>query len=191
MDPAVIAAMARWPDVPAVHGWLSLTARGQWRLRGEPIGNTAIVAFIGRNYDGDADGRWAFQNGPQRVFVELAAAPWVLRCGPDGLRTHTGAVVTAVSRALVDPAHGVLLVTDRGAGLVHDADTAQVLDAVVDAAGVPAPADAVEAWLARPADGALWLDAGTLGLAVARCRLEPVAFAEWPAAAGFRRDPAA
>jgi hypothetical protein len=74
---------------------------------------------------------------------------------------------------------------------VHDADTPQVLDAVVDAAGAPAPADAVEAWLAQPADGALWLDAGALGLAGSRCRLEPVAFAEWPAAAGFRRDPAA
>ncbi|MGB3277244.1 MAG: DUF2946 family protein, partial [Castellaniella sp.] len=30
MDDQVLAAMARWPNVPAVHGWLSLTARGQW-----------------------------------------------------------------------------------------------------------------------------------------------------------------
>src|SRR3546814_7173665 len=29
MDENVIAAMARWPDVPDVFGWLSLTERGQ------------------------------------------------------------------------------------------------------------------------------------------------------------------
>jgi hypothetical protein len=58
MDPLVLAALAKWPDVPAVTGWLSLTARGDWRLRGEPIGNDAIRAFIGRNYASDAQGRW-------------------------------------------------------------------------------------------------------------------------------------
>src|SRR3546814_10640581 len=32
MDEQVIAAMARWPDVPDVYGWLSLSERGEWRL---------------------------------------------------------------------------------------------------------------------------------------------------------------
>jgi hypothetical protein len=40
-----------------------------------------LVDFIQRNYDHDADGCWYFQNGPQRVYVELEAAPWVLRIG--------------------------------------------------------------------------------------------------------------
>src|SRR5690606_15898587 len=35
MDPEVLAAIAKWPNVPAVYGWLGLTARGEWRLRGE------------------------------------------------------------------------------------------------------------------------------------------------------------
>lgn len=79
MDETVLAAMARWPDVPHVYGWLSLTARGQWRMRGEPIANAAIRDFIGRNYGCDEDGRWFFQNGPQRVYVTLELTPWVYR----------------------------------------------------------------------------------------------------------------
>jgi hypothetical protein len=33
------------------------------------------VNFIQRNYDHDAQGQWFFQNGPQRVYVELEATP--------------------------------------------------------------------------------------------------------------------
>ena len=83
MDPTVVAALAKWPDVPAVYGWLGLTARGEWRLQGQPIGNAALREFIGRNYAGDERGRWYFQNGPQRVFVTLEAAPWVWQVAQD------------------------------------------------------------------------------------------------------------
>src|SRR5262245_18830699 len=92
MDEIVRAAMAKWPNVPAVFAWLSLTARGEWRLRAARIGNEALVEYIARNYGTDASGRWFFQNGPQRVFVELAVTPWVYRLVPDaGLLAHTGA----------------------------------------------------------------------------------------------------
>ncbi|HMN64893.1 MAG TPA: DUF2946 family protein, partial [Burkholderiaceae bacterium] len=38
MDEQVLHAMARWPDVPAVWGWLRLDRRGRWLLvdRGRP-----------------------------------------------------------------------------------------------------------------------------------------------------------
>ena len=49
MDESVVAALAKWPNVPAVFGLLALTGRGEWRLRGEPIANVAIRDFIGRN----------------------------------------------------------------------------------------------------------------------------------------------
>ena len=75
MDEIVKAAMARWPNVPAVYGWLELTARGEWRIKGEPIDNAAIRDFIARNYAHDGRGNWFFQNGPQRVFVSLEATP--------------------------------------------------------------------------------------------------------------------
>ena len=63
--------MAKWPNVPAVFGWLSLSRRGDWLLKGEPVHNPGIRDFFGRNYACDDTGRWFVQNGPQRVYVLL------------------------------------------------------------------------------------------------------------------------
>jgi hypothetical protein len=136
MDPSVLAAIAKWPDVPDVFGWLTLTARGEWRLRGAPIVNPAICEFIGRNYAADERGRWYFQNGPQRVYVTLELAPWVYRVQPDGpLLTFTGLAPRQLqAAALVDGAAFVLL-TDLGPGNIDDRDTAQFLSALADSDG--------------------------------------------------------
>ena len=90
MDESVLRAMLKWPDVPAVYGWLELDRRGQWRIRGERIGNEALRDFIARNYASDDKGRWYFQNGPQRVFVKLAYAPLVVRHEADRMVDHCG-----------------------------------------------------------------------------------------------------
>ncbi|ODP33138.1 DUF2946 family protein [Pandoraea sp. ISTKB] len=89
MDEIVRQAMAKWPNVPHCYGWLALDRRGQWRMRdeqaqaegtaGDPIRHEALIAFIARNYASDDAGRWYFQNGPQRVYVSLAYAPFVVR----------------------------------------------------------------------------------------------------------------
>jgi len=188
-DPAVQAALARWPGVPAAYGWLSLTARGQWRLRGESIGNAAIVAFIGRNYAVDPHGAWYFQNGPQRVYSALDAAPWVLRVSRNGILTHTGRPVRALHGALLDPAYGVLLLTDVGPGAVHDADTALVLEALRDGTGQALHDAALERALGD-ATAAMHLAASAFGMAGGACRVTTVDFAAWPTIAGFQRLPA-
>ena len=46
MDDSVIRAMTRWPNVPAVYGWLGLDRRGCWRLRGERITHGGAIEFI-------------------------------------------------------------------------------------------------------------------------------------------------
>ena len=133
---SVIAALAKWPDVPAVFGWLSLTARGQWRLRGEPIGNAAICEFIGRNYAGDERGRWYFQNGPQRVYVSLELTPWVYRLDTAGsITTHTGIAPTRCTGAALLDNDRVVLVTELGPGAIDDRDVSRFLRDVSDAAG--------------------------------------------------------
>ncbi len=155
MDDAVIAAMARWPDVPAVHGWLRLDRRGQWLLidrgqpgfdeavhgQGSPITSPPIVDFIGRNYQPDDEGRWFWQNGPQRVYVDIDLAPLVLRLIGEGdatrLVTHTGHDVTRIDGVHASPAGDLLLVTDRGPAVLHDLDLAQV-DIDFDADDQPA-----------------------------------------------------
>ncbi len=171
MDDTVIAALAKWPDVPAVFGWLSLTARGQWRLRGESIGNAAICEFIGRNYAGDERGRWYFQNGPQRVFVELEATPWIYRLGsPISILTHTGRVATSCHGAVLLDDGRLLLNTDVGPGLVDDRDVAPFLQALTDTAGHPLAAPDVERWL----DGACeaMIVPQRLGLGGVPCSIE-------------------
>ena len=123
MDDRVIRSMARWPDVPAVFGWLALDARGRWLLKGETIANRAAVAFIARNYAHDELGRWYFQNGPQRVFVDLHATPWVFRLQAGGqLSNHIEQNVATVSSVFMDESGAVVLDTPAGAGLVDDRD---------------------------------------------------------------------
>jgi len=89
MDDIVRQALVKWPNVPHCTGWLLLDRRGNWRMRdeaaqargapGEPIRHAALLAFINRNYEADPSGQWFFQNGPQRVYVELGYTPWVVR----------------------------------------------------------------------------------------------------------------
>ena len=149
MDPEVAAALRRWPDVPAVYGWLALDARGNWRLRGEPIGNPALRHFIDRNYSADATGRWYFQNGPQRVYVALALAPLICRLSEHNtpISTHNGLVVERCSRALVDELGTIYLVTERGPAAIDDRDGGAVLARLVGEEGGALDDAALEAWL--------------------------------------------
>ena len=152
MDDSVLAAIANWHNVPAVYGWLSLTARGEWRLRGEAIGNPAINEFIGRNYASDEGGRWFFQNGPQRVFVDLEVAPWVWRVStsdaPREVRAHDGTAARLLQGAWLDDQGRVFLRTDVGFGLVDSPDTSRVLDALRTGSRHAVTAEDFDAWLA-------------------------------------------
>jgi hypothetical protein len=144
MDDIVKAAMAKWPNVPHCFGWLGLDARGQWymrddcvqaagpfaRAKGSLLRHDKLIDFIHRNYAADDRGQWYFQNGPQRVYVELELTPWIWRLQPDGsVLSHTG-LPTQVHESLLDERGHLYLVTDLGIGLVHSADMALAADAV-------------------------------------------------------------
>jgi hypothetical protein len=189
MDASVLAAIAKWPNVPDVYGWLALTARGQWRLCGEPIANAAIRDFIGRNYASDRRGRWYFQNGPQRVYVALELAPWVFRVQPNG---HLYTFVRSAPRrllgaALVDGEHFVLL-TELGAGNVDDRDCGCLLEALVDERGRRLDDAAVERVLFDGEHALVRAAAvGLIGPSLPLQRLSPAAL---EAAFDFQRAPA-
>ena len=148
MDDIVKQAMVRWPSVPACYGWLGLDGRGNWFMRddaaqhagafasrcvgakGSRIEHQGLVAFIQRNYACDAAGRWYFQNGPQRVFVELEFTPWIWRVSEQlTLTAHDGAAVT-YEASLVDEQGLLYLQTSRGIGLVHTQDMACAAQAI-------------------------------------------------------------
>lgn len=140
MDDIVRQAMAKWPQVPDCYGWLALDARGDWYLRdaaaqargsfasghagarGSRLQHAALRAFIERNYASDSAGQWYFQNGPQRVYVELEATPWVWRI-TQGLEVlaHDGQA-TAEPQCYCDERGWVYLKTARGFGVVHSQD---------------------------------------------------------------------
>ena len=123
MDPAVLRALAKWPDVPDVYGWLQLDRRGEWRIKGEKIGNAALRDFICRNYAADGRGCWYFQNGPQKVFVELAYTPLVARFEGGRLFDHCGRAFGEPTGMWLDE-EGSLLLQGTGIALLDDRDLA-------------------------------------------------------------------
>lgn len=156
MDAIVRQAIAKWPRVPACFGWLGLDARGRWYLRdaatqakgsfrvskGDWLRHVKLLAFIGRNYLADGRGRWFFQNGPQQVFVELEATPWVWRISVDGeIRSHTDQPATA-EQILLDEQGRVYIATAIGLGIVHSLDVPTVA-ALMEQGRLAAPEDVV------------------------------------------------
>ena len=134
MDDSVVRALAKWPDVPAVYGWLRLDQRGQWRLKDEVVRHAGLAAFLGRNYASDTQGHWYVQNGPQRVYVTLDYTPWVIRLGADSqLETHTGLALTKLSAAMLDNQGQLLIESEHGIAVVSDRDLPTLLDAVWNA----------------------------------------------------------
>jgi hypothetical protein len=136
MDDLVRQAMQKWPNVPDCYGWLGLDARGQWWMRDAPtqalgafpkskgslLQHDKLIAFISRNYACDERGCWYFQNGPQRVFVELESTPWVWRVEPQGhIVSHTGEVAELI-QAVQDERGHLYFQTQLGLGLVHTQD---------------------------------------------------------------------
>ena len=153
MDDIVKQAMAKWPNVPACAGWLGLDVRGNWYLRdgaaqasggfasglpgakGSLVEHAKLAEFIGRNYLVEPDGRWYFQNGPQRVYIELENTPWVWRARwSDGrlhLHSHTGVAVPADKlHLLTDELGAVYLASTLGLGVVHTQDVLDVAEAM-------------------------------------------------------------
>ena len=189
MDDIVRQAMAKWPNVPHCYGWLGLDERGNWymrddrvqaagpfsEVRGSLLRHEKLVDFIQRNYDCDAEGQWYFQNGPQRVYVELEYTPLIVRLARDAagaltLTDQTGQPFEP-SAVHVDEAGSVLFANASASiALLHDHD----LDLFADHAA-----------LAEDGQGGafMWRDETTLPL-------EPVLREQVPACFGFIASPA-
>ena len=177
MDDIVKQAIAKWPKVPHCYGWLALDARGKWRMRderaqqlqlaGDPLRQPALLGFINRNYAADERGCWFFQNGPQRVYVNLEAAPFIARTDPGhGLVLHTGEAVAALQGAWLSD-HGTLLVlADGKLAQVDDRDMAQMMVAL-RLEGTAVSDEQLMAWLDGAA-GQLSLEYGDAAVNVER-----------------------
>jgi DUF2946 family protein len=187
MDEIVIRGMLKWPNVPAVYGWLSLDRRGSWKIRNvsgrfERIANPAVNEFIGRNYAADAEGRWYFQNGPQRVFVALDYTPWVYRLDDSGagLLAHTGAAPRGLEAVFLDEAGTLLLKAGLGVGVLLDRDLSAFVERLTDPQGRTAERLLEE--VARGAEARALLRGNSV-------RVAPIRGADVPRLFGFVQRP--
>jgi hypothetical protein len=138
MDEIVRQALAKWPNVPDCYGWLALDARGAFRMRdaaaqaanapGDVIRHPALLAFIYRNYLRYDDGAWYFQNGPQRVFVNLAQTPFIARTDPiHGFITHDGAAMPPIEHVWITGEGRLILGSGERIAMIDDRDLAECL----------------------------------------------------------------
>ena len=201
MDPIVSRAMAKWPNVPAVFGWLALDRRGQWSIKSaspgdaaavgprfERVTNPKLIEFIGRNYAHDDAGRWYFQNGPQRVYVTLDYTPLVYRIArahPLSFETHTGMPCAALQSAWMDEAGNLLFLTEHGPGLLLDRDLPRGLEALSYADGHALDEERLLALIEEGDDAAgVYFNTGASSLPLALIRSE-----EAPQRLGYVREP--
>jgi hypothetical protein len=138
MDEQVIRSLIKWPNVPDCYGWLALDRRGQWRMRdeftqqnslpGQVIQHQTLNEFISRNYARDTQGKYFFQNGPQRVFITLDATPWIVRMIPSDqgvkLLTQCQNQIEPTS-ALSDEKGNIYIVGNITQAVYEDSDRAQ------------------------------------------------------------------
>ena len=197
MDDLVKQSLVKWPNVPHCYGWLGLDARGHWRMRdqqaqqqllpGDKIAHLALLGFINRNYDADERGCWFFQNGPQRVYLNLEATPYIARSDPQhGFVLQTGAPLVQVEQAYLCDNGALILRNGKIVAQVDDRDMAQVL-AALRLDGQAASDEALLAWLETgTCTGKL-----TLLHAGKEVAVQALDYASVPQTFGFQRTPQA
>lgn len=138
MDDIVKQAMAKWPNVPNCYGWLRLDARGVFRMcdeaaqrnatAGDPIHHISLLAFIYRNYASDASGAWFFQNGPQRVYVDLETTPFIARTDTlNNFVTQDGQTLKDIHTVWLSDQGSVLFQNATQIAMLNDRDLAACL----------------------------------------------------------------
>lgn len=121
--------------------------------KGSLLKHEKLIDFIQRNYSADdspqshAKGQWFFQNGPQRVYVELEATPLIWRVSADfNVHDHTG-VAARLQRCVLDEHGHLYLEATSGFGLVHTQDMGYAADAIEQ--GLWAPQELLSAELPK------------------------------------------
>jgi hypothetical protein len=188
MDDWVSRALQRWPNVPALFGWLGLDRRGRWLIQGGTITHPRIVETINRNYAADEHGRWFFQNGPQRGYMQLESTPLILFVAEDqtSLVTHTGQPVERITQACLDEEGALVLLTEHGPGELIGSDLSWALERM-SAQRQPIDDETLAAALAMPSGSTTDI---TFSIASSALPLQRLNFADAPSVLKFERLPA-
>jgi hypothetical protein len=163
MDDIVKQAMAKWPNVPHCYGWLRLDARGVFRMcdevaqknaaAGDPIRHASLLAFIYRNYASDEQGAWFFQNGPQRVYVDLETTPFIARTDTqENFVTQDGLALKAIHTVWLSDQGSLLFQNATQIAMLDDRDIAACLSQFRLNGVVCSDAELLN-WMRQPTDG--------------------------------------
>ena len=163
MDDIVKQAMAKWPNVPHCYGWLRLDARGVFRMcdevaqknasAGDPIRHASLLAFIYRNYASDEHGAWFFQNGPQRVYVDLETTPFIARTDTqENFVTQDGLALEAIHTVWLSDQGSLLFQNATQVAMLDDRDLAACLSQFRLNGVVCSDAELLN-WMRQPIDG--------------------------------------
>lgn len=163
MDDIVKQAMAKWPNVPHCYGWLRLDARGVFRMcdevaqknatAGDPIRHTSLLAFIYRNYASDEHGAWFFQNGPQRVYVDLETTPFIARTDTqENFVTQDGLALKNIHTVWLSDQGSLLFQNATQIAMLDDRDIAACLSQFRLNDVVCSDAELLN-WMRQPIDG--------------------------------------
>jgi hypothetical protein len=119
-------------------------------LAGDRINNAILLGFINRNYMHDERGRWYFQNGPQRVYVNLETTPYVARTDPaQGLVLHTGEPIRTIDGVWLTGTGELLIKSEEKIAMLDDRDMAQCIAGLrLDGAAIED--ESLMAWLSEP-----------------------------------------
>ena len=122
----------KWPNVPAVYGWLTLSRRGEWYIKDTRVNHKRLNNFLNENYKVNSKGEWYVQNGPQNVFVNLEYTPLIARVQSNQFFiTQNNLKYTSVKRALMDEDGNLLLQGEKGIMLVDDRDLSQLSNWII------------------------------------------------------------
>lgn len=187
MDDWVLRALKRWPNVPALFDCLGLDRRGRWLIQSGTITHPRVVETINRNYAADEHGRWYFQNGPQRGYIELQSTPLILFVAEHqtGLVTHTGLPVERVTQAYLDEEGALVLLTEHGPGELIGSDLSWALERM-SAHQHPIDDETLASALAVPSGSATDI---TLSITSSALPLQRLDFSDAPSVLGFERLP--
>ena len=163
MDDIVKQAMAKWPNVPHCYGWLRLDARGVFRMcdevaqknaaAGDPIRHASLLAFIYRNYASDEHGAWFFQNGPQRVYVDLETTPFIARTDTqENFVTQDGLALKDIHTVWLSDQGSLLFQNATQIAMLDDRDIAACLSQFRLNGVVCSDAELLN-WMRQPTDG--------------------------------------
>jgi hypothetical protein len=95
---------------------------------GDIIRHESLLAFIYRNYDCDTRGAWYFQNGPQRVYVELEATPFIARTDPElGFVLHDRTPVREIDQIYMTDAGQLIIQSRQKIAMLDPSDLAHCL----------------------------------------------------------------